>query len=170
MKNGPFRLFIFLITFVFTMSANVSADQSRVGDSMQISGMYQGMPMVIEANYARFEAGVMVQRQVTYLNGGVIADEETPLPTDEVLTPENAGLIVAMCESIGGTHETLSLPVGTTLTCRIDSQALIDLPAPFSKNFENLGSTVWVGPFPVLGVAQFLLEGNLFVIQKYHWN
>lgn len=161
---------VWIITFLVFISFQVLGTPNRVGDSILLKGTYQGMPMELEAKYLRFEAGVMVQKQVTRLSGSVVNDEETPLPEDEVLTPENAGLIVAMCEAIGGVHETLNLPVGTTLTCRIDSQSLTDLPAPFSLNFENLGSTVWVGPFPVLGIAQFLLDGNLMVIQKYHWN
>lgn len=164
------KVFKILLAISFLTNLGVQASQDRVGDSILLKGMYQGMPMELEAKYLRFEAGVMVQKQVTKLNGAVINDEETPLPEDEVLTPENAGLIVAMCESIGGVHESLNLPVGTTLTCKIDSQSLINLPAPFSLNFESLGSTVWVGPFPVLGIAQFLLDGNLMVIQKYRWN
>lgn len=112
----------------------------------------------------------MKQTQITFLGGTPVNSEDVYVDEQEVLTPEVAGLIVAMCDSLGGTQETLQLPVGTTLTCKIDSQSLHHIPGSLYRVLELLGNRVWIGPFPVLGIAQFEIDNDLIVIQKYHWN
>ncbi|MCR9205628.1 MAG: hypothetical protein NXH75_13675, partial [Halobacteriovoraceae bacterium] len=63
---------MFLMTFLILSSFQVLGTPDRVGDSILLKGTYQGMPMELEAKYLRFEAGVMVQKQVTRLNGSVV--------------------------------------------------------------------------------------------------
>lgn len=146
------------------------ASETRVGDSIYLEGKTQGQTLGLESRYVKFDSGLMKQTQITFLGGTPVNSEDVYVDEQEVLTPEVAGLIVAMCDSLGGTQETLQLPVGTTLTCKIDSQSLHQIPGSLYRVLELLGNRVWIGPFPVLGIAQFEIGNDLIVIQKYHWN
>lgn len=126
--------------------------------------------MDIYAEYTYFDGANMAQRQVTRIGGNTVSDETDLIGGEEIITPENAGLVVAMCDSVGGVHEYLNLPVGTTLTCRFNTQSLNRLPSIYSQNLEMMGDTVWVAAFPVLGVAQIQMEGGVLTVQNYHWN
>lgn len=112
----------------------------------------------------------MLQRQTTLLNGSVMETEDTWVAAEDLLTPENAGMMVALCQNIGGTHEYLDLPVGRTLTCRLESSQLEELPLLYSLALKNMGDVLWVGPFPVLGVAQLETAGALLKVSDYRWN
>ncbi len=166
---GVTMKFIYLMLVLFIANSGF-ASTDRVGDSITIEGPFQGNRLNLEASYKSFSNGVMNQEDITSLGGSVISRESTAIASEDILTPETAGMMVAMCASIGGTHEYLNLPVGTTLTCRLNTQSLSNLPYVYSKNLELLGDVVWLGPFPVLGIAQIQLSGELLVIQNYRWN
>jgi hypothetical protein len=146
------------------------ASSNRVGDSILLSGPFQGGTLAIEASYLSFDGASMLQRQNNYLNGALLSQEDSMVASEDLLTPESAGLIVAICPNIGGVHEYLDLPVGRTLTCKLESNNLQELPLIYSENLQNLGDVLWVGPFPVLGVAKVQIPGTVLTIQNYRWN
>lgn len=160
----------FFLSFAIVCTQCIFASAARVGDSITIEGPFQGNQLKIVATYKSFSSGVMNQEQITTLGGSVISNEATQVAQEDILTPETAGLVVAMCESIGGQHVYLNLPVGNTLTCRINTQSLNGLPEIYAKNLELIGDVVWIGPFPVLGLAQIQLNGEIMVVTNYRWN
>lgn len=148
----------------------VFSSNDRVGDNILLSGAYQGGTLRIEGSYLQFNGSAMMQRQSSYFNGQHMSQEDTWIASEDLITPETAGMMVALCPNLGGTHEYLDLPVGRTLTCRLESSSLDELPLLYSENFKNLGDVLWVGPFPVLGVAQIQIPGAMLKVQSYRWN
>lgn len=159
-----------IIATLFLMSSSIFANASRVGDSITLRGSYAGGTLEINGRYVTFQGGTMLQRSETFLNGQNVGTEDEWLAEEDILTPESAGLMVAMCPAIGGTQEYLDLPVGRTLTCKLNTQSLRGLPYSFTKNLQTLGDMVWLAPFPVLGVAQIQVEGAYLQVQNYTWN
>jgi hypothetical protein len=150
-------------------STNSFANANRVGDQISLRGNFAGGSLEINGSYVSYQGSSMLQRTVTYLNGQNVGTEDSWLADEDILTPESAGLMVALCPNIGGVHEYLELPVGRTLTCRMDTQALTELPYIFAKNLQALGDKVWLAPFPVLGVAQIQVDGAYLQVQSYTW-
>lgn len=159
----------FILSVTFFLSSSLFASANRLGDSIGLSGTFGGGTLQISASYVSHSGSSMLQRTETLLNGQNIGTEDNWITDEDVLTPENAGLIVAMCASIGGVQEYLNLPVGRTLTCRLNTQSLSELPYVYTKNLEALGEMVWLAPFPVLGVAQIQLDGVYLQVQSYVW-
>lgn len=151
------------------LSTNSFANANRVGDQISLRGNYAGGSLEINASYVSYQGSSMLQRSVTYLNGQNVGTEDSWLADEDILTPESAGLMVALCPNIGGVQEYLDLPVGRTLTCRLDTQSLSGVPYVFAKNLQSLGEMVWLAPFPVLGVAQIQVEGAYLQVQSYTW-
>ncbi len=159
-----------LTLFMVVISGASAASANRVGDQILLSGPFQGGTLAINASYISFDGASMLQRQNTYLSGSLISQEDSLIASEDLLTPESAGLIVAMCPNIGGVYEYLDLPVGRTLTCKLESSNLDQLPLLYSDNLQNLGDVLWVGPFPVLGVAKIQIPGSVLTIESYRWN
>lgn len=165
MKNG-----IFVATALLLLNISARADQSRVGDRISLAGTTNGVQIVINASYESYSPDRMQQRSQTFVNGSSISLEDSFLMDDEILTPEGTGLIVALCDQIGGVHEYLALPVGQTLTCKMAADALTRSPIPFHHELAKMGDFIWFGPFPVMGVAKISSQGTTLTVQDYHWN
>lgn len=158
------------LLFTLLFNSTLLADASRVGDSIFLSGNLAGQTLEMRGQYVTYQGSTMLQRTETTLNGQNIGTEDEWLADEDILTPEAAGLMVAMCPAMGGTQEYLDLPVGRTLTCRLNTQTLKELPYIYAKNLQALGDVVWLAPFPVLGVAQIQVEGAYLRVQSYRWN
>ena len=152
------------------MSLGSLASSGRVGDRITLSGDSNGVQVVINASYVSYAPDRMQQRSQTLVNGNTVGVEDTFLMDDEILTPEGTGLIVALCDQIGGTHEYLALTVGQTLTCKMAADALTHSPIPYHNELAKMGDFVWFGPFPVMGVAKLEAQGTTLTIQDYSWN
>ncbi len=170
-------LSIFLVFFSFQSIAQVD----RVGDFSVLEGNWQGGRLSFTAQYTRMTASGLIQRDSTVFNGQNLDTSESLVPTSDVMTPQQAGLLVALCPQIGGTLEEIDLPVGTTATCRVSGEALDELSSKNSFNGINIeattkflndvqADTIWIGPFPVLAVAQMTLQGSLLKLTNYNWN
>lgn len=154
---------------------------SRVGDSITLKGSISGASYESTHRYTSFNGQSMQQSQDIFLNGNAMGSTVEEIAADDVMTPEKAGLVVALCPQIGGFFEEINLPVGRTATCRIDAAALQE--ASYQEKFlgfnlENVvkmmdevnATQVWLGPFPVLGVAQMTLQSDLIQVTNYKWN
>lgn len=182
------RIFLSLTFLVsLTMSlcvSNVMASTSRVGDYVVITGNFQGGVLEIKGAYTNFTRNMMAQKTTTKLSGNVLSEEETFLQADDVLTPEEAALMVAMCPQIGGTHEYLDLAVGRTLTCRVQGaenlvfgkipyiieEQLLSSLRTIQNQLEYTSGNVWLGPFPIMGMARLELDGAYLEVTDYRWN
>lgn len=161
-----------LISFALlclTQAFATYAGANRVGDTITLSGNFSGSTLEIVASYETYQNGSMLQRTVTKVNGMNAGTEDSWLAEEDILTPETAGLMVAMCPALGGDQVYLDLPVGRTLTCRLNTASLRELPYALAKSLQNLGEMVWLAPFPVLGVAQVQVEGAYLQVSSYTW-
>jgi len=161
------------MTILISFSLSTYASSQRVGDWIILEGSIQGMNSSLKGSYVSFNGSSMLQNTETTLNGSVINSESAYIASDEVITPEVAGLMVAMCADFGGVHEYLNLPVGKTLTCKLQGSNAHLIEEKFSLplgSLEALGEVLWIGPFPVLGLAKLESGGVTFTIANYHWN
>lgn len=120
--------------------------------------------------YTSFDGSYMVQNTKFYSQGQLLSDTSESIDQESIITMENAGLMVAFCSSIGGVQEYLSLPVGRTLTCRVEANSVDSTIYNRYKDVFVGASTVWLGPFPVTGIAQMKVDGATFEVVNYHWN
>ena len=166
------KMTFLLSLMAMTLSVNIMASERRVGDSISYESTTVGGDVAIDVSYTNYNSEYKEMEQTFFLK---IKDEEIVsksfyLDKNMVMTKSKAGLMVALCEKVGGTHEYLQLPVGKTLTCRMEVQ---DVPTEYYEQYKglfDLSATVWLAPFPVTGVAQFKFAGQIIQAVDYSWN
>ena len=159
----------FLILFASLISFTISANTNRVGDSIEYTGNYGGQPARMTMSYISFDGNYMTQASQIYINGQMVSDSTEMIDADSIMTMETAAMMVAMCSQFGGVQEYLDLPVGKTLTCRVEASAATDDLYNFYKNVFADAGTIWLGPFPVTGIAQMTISGTLVQVSNYQW-
>ncbi|MBC97461.1 MAG: hypothetical protein CME63_06910 [Halobacteriovoraceae bacterium] len=158
----------FSIFFIFTFSAEASSQ--RVGDLIEYSGRVNSQASSLKMRYTHYDQGSMTQLTQFFTEGQMVAEHTEVLDESSIITMETAGVMVGLCLQFGGVHEYLELPVGKTLTCRITAAAIsTQVYEVYKEAFADAG-TLWLGPFPVTGIAQMEVDGALYQVTKYHWN
>jgi hypothetical protein len=159
-----------LVLLLSLLTLNVFANANRVGDSIRLEGVYEGYAAIFDMSYTYFDGTFMGQTTNVYIDGQLASQSTEELDSDSIVTLESAGLLVALCPQIGGVQEYLDLPVGRTLTCRITANKVSDSVFHMYKSLFAQAGTIWLGPFPVNGVAQMDLDGFVMRVTSYHWN
>lgn len=170
-----------LSIFMFLFSLSVSAQSERVGDFSVLEGTFQGGALSFTAEYVSSNGSGLIQRDSTVWNGQNLDTTDSYVANGDVMTPQTAGLLVALCPQIGGVLEELNLPVGRTATCRVSGESLesflskksirgIDIRETVKFVNDVQADTIWLGPFPVLAVGQMTLQGSLLKLTNYNWN
>lgn len=152
----------FLMTIFSTLSF---ASTDRVGDFIHYAPTSDNLNAEMSMEYINFDGQDMYQRTQMINDSQVIVDEVTRVKKENIVTMQSVGLLIALCSQYGGTHEYLELPVGKTLTCKLETNKF--------KHINKLNikaSTVWLGPFPITAIAQMKVEGQLFKVVNYHWD
>ncbi len=160
----------FLISLLTLISIASEASANRVGDAIAYSGNFGGQSAELHMAYTSFDGSYMTQGTKMFLGGQLVSDTEEALEADSIVTMDTVGVMIAMCSQIGGVQEYLDLPVGKTLTCRVEASSV---SAPIYEMYKDVfmdASTIWFGPFPVTGIAQMIFNGATFQVSGYHWN
>lgn len=155
---------------ILISSLNIFAAADRVGDRIVYTGSYNTQSMKMEMIYESFQDPDMIRRSRTFMDGNLVADETDHLAPSEVISMQSAGLMVALCTQNGGVQEYLNLPVGKTLTCKVNSSNVSTAIFDRYRMAFKIADTIWLGPFPVTGIAQMEVGGNTFSVVNYHWN
>ncbi len=160
-----------VIVFFLSVSCfSLWANAERVGDRISYQGNLYGQNVTMEMSYSDYNDPHLILNSKTYLDGVLSSDTSSPVEPEAVITMETAGLMVALCSQYGGVHEYLTLSVGKTLTCKISSES-VSLPIyEMYKDAFNEAGILWLGPFPVSGIAQMDIGGNIIRVVNYHWN
>ncbi len=163
-------LFSFFLSSSF-LCPSLWASTGRVGDSISYASAPQsGLDMRIEMEYTSYAGLEMIRATRTWIMGNLVADITESIAPEDIMTMENAGLMVAMCPQIGGVYEYLDLPVGRTLTCKINASAVSAAIYDKYQDIFSEAGTIWLGPFPVSGIAQMDIGGTIVAVVNYHWN
>lgn len=159
-------LFFNLILASFALHAA----SNRVGDHIIYHGNFSGQTMRMEMSYISFQDPQMIRQSRTFIKGNLASDESELIAADEIITMEKAGLMVALCSQNGGIQEYVNLSVGKTLTCKVNSSNVSTEVFDRYRSAFKMADTIWLGPFPVTGIAQMEIGGNTFSVINYHWN
>jgi len=156
---------------IFLMAASAFAGE-RLGEYAKFDMTYQGNvgeQTVSVADYQRSSDQYKVVTRFTIM--GQTNEEAEMVPSDEVMTHDGAAQTITFCPMLNGSVETLSINGKSYQTCKVavndDSLESMNLPLP--KGLKGSGF-LWLGDFPVNGVAKFKSADVSLVIKEFHWN
>ena len=151
-------------------SLSICAQANRVGDSVKFIGTMNAQPVELDMEYTAYDGQSMTQSTQLKMSGQIVSDNVESIAPEAIVTMETVGLMIAMCSQIGGVHEYLDLPVGKTLTCKVSADSVSTPVYNMYKSVFMDASTIWLGPFPVSGIAQMIFGGSMLRVSHYHWN
>ncbi len=158
-----------LMILLFASSA-FAAD--RVGEYSKFSMSYQGSVGEQTARVADYQRSDDLYKVVTsYAIMGQTNEEVEMVPSDEVMTHEGAAQTLTFCPLLNGTVESLVINGTSYQTCKVavNDETLENINLPLPKNLMGSGH-LWLGDFPVNGVAKFKSADVSLELTEFHWN
>ena len=169
-----------LVFAVLLASTNLFAQNARVGDSATLVGTLSGQTIITNNEIIAYDANedkylmasnVMIPGQGTFT-------QNTELTADELMTPEKGQLIVVMCPQVGGVVEEIDLSMGRFTTCKLPVQNAIDsglvnasvLAELTSGDDQILKGAMWLGKFPISGIARIITPEQSFSLENFKWS
>lgn len=155
------------------ISSSVFAGAKTVGDyavySMNVMGMSARQKVELtnlNRNTSQYEL-----KTTTTISGQSDTTVEN-VPSDDVMTIENANMILANCEFMGGLNETISVMGQMKKTCKLEANSDSVFPLISKSGVQvnkNSSGFVWIGAFPVHGIAKLEMEEVTMQIQSMNW-
>ncbi len=158
--------------FIALVSAFISFSlwaNPRVGDRSVLEGRAEGMKVRIEASITRYDARQDKLLIVTKSSfGGAIQDLEEWVEADSVMTPEQGAMIVSECASLGGKQVVVPLRRGRFPACQITTP-VGDFIGMGEILEQEANSLVWMGAFPINGMAKMTGPGMSLELIEFRW-
>lgn len=156
---------------IFLMAATAFAGE-RLGEFAKFNMEYQGYSGEQIATVAEYQRSSDQYKVVTrFIIMGQTNEEAEMVPSDEVMTHDGAAQTIAFCPLLNGTVESLIINGKSYETCKVavndDSLGSMNIPLP--KGLKGSGF-LWLGDFPVNGVAKFKSADMSLELKEFHWN
>lgn len=157
---------IAVISFLLSFSLWASP---RVGDSSVLEGRAEGMTVRIEATIADYDSRhdkLLIVTRSSF--GGATQELEEWVEADSVMSPEQGAMIVSQCAAFGGTQVVVPLRRGRFPACQITTPVdeLVGMRGLFSQEAISL---VWMGAFPINGMAKMTGPGMNLELIEFRW-
>ncbi|MCO4794187.1 MAG: hypothetical protein KC493_10760 [Bacteriovoracaceae bacterium] len=157
------------LALIFFIGSAFAAD--RTGEYIKYEMSYQGNAGVQISRVADYSRGDDLYKVVTeFTMMGQTNEEVEMVPSEEVMTHEGAAQTMTFCPLLSGTVEDLVINGKSYATCKVPvNDENLDINIPLPKELLGNGH-VWLGDFPVNGVAQFKSADMSLTIKEFHWN
>ncbi|OUR96554.1 hypothetical protein A9Q84_09400 [Halobacteriovorax marinus] len=161
------------LILISLISTSIFAGSKNVGDfatySMSVMGMTANQRVeIVNVNRSSAEYSL---KTTTTISGQTDTNIEN-VPTDDIMTIENANMILANCEFMGGINETIQVMGQAKRTCKLEANSDSVFPLITKSGFhvnKNSRGFVWIGAFPVHGIAKLEMEEVTMTIQSMNW-
>lgn len=158
-----------LLILLFATSA-FAAD--RVGEYSKFKMSIQGSVGEQTARVADYQRSDDQYKVVTSYNiMGQTSEDVEMVPSDEVMTHDGAAQTLAFCPLLNGEVESLVINGTSYQTCKVavNDDSLESMNLPLTKGLTGSGF-LWLGDFPVNGVAKFKSADVSLELTEFHWN
>ena len=157
---------------MFFMVAASALAGERLGEYSKFKMKYNGYTGEQTVNITEYKRSSDQYKVVTKFSiMGQSNEEVEMIPSDEIMTHDGASQTIAFCSLLSGTIESLNINGKSYQTCKVavNDDSLESMNFALPKGLKGSGF-LWLGDFPVNGVAKFKSTEMSLELKEFHWN
>lgn len=141
---------------------------NQLGEFVVHHGTYQGQGIKLKTWYAMYsEARMMIRTETTIAGSGTQIEDEW-IDETEIFNHGTAQQILTLCQALGGQLENITIALGTFNTCKVRGSTL--MLSGYSVPQYLTDADIWLGDFPVTGVAKAQGADFSMELASFKWN
>lgn len=157
-----------ILSVLFALLSTSAFANPQLGEFIVHHGTAAGKAVKLKTWYAMYsESKMMIRTETTVAGSGTQIDDEW-IEEAELFNHGTAQQILNLCAALGGNIEALKLPQGTFNTCKVKGTTLT--AQGYSVPSFLGDATIWLGDFPITGVAKAVGDDFSLELASYQWN
>ncbi|GAB4015195.1 MAG: hypothetical protein Fur0010_13940 [Bdellovibrio sp.] len=157
----------YLVSLLVFLSFSAFA-HPQLGETIIHHGTAEGKGIKIKTWYAMYSVPRMMIRTETTVSGQQTEIEDEWIEETEIFNHGTAQQILTLCVALGGQLETVTLPLGSFASCKVQGQSL--QLAGYAVPEILAAADIWLADLPVTGVVKAVGANFSIELSSYTWN